>query len=236
MKLSLVPFIPVHASERAGIARLTAKRQTVRLGKIAMQKIEMSCARLYVQSIVKCSDRARCDTRFALTGIAEMIMLGCVRQINFVWQCNRTTIGMPQAIFRMHEDTERRRFQTFAICSPLLKRQIRLIPRIDRRPICGRRDIVNHVFRPLIEGVLKLIVVFLLAPRREVRPDTPPNIAHQHKNRGIRHDGLQLLGKIAFIPTLEAAAQRQPMPREQPTDIVIVLVGWFRHRSIPLIT
>src|SRR5690606_1033369 len=114
-------------------------------------------------------DRAGIHARFSETCIAEMNRLLRHFDHNLMIEQERAAIGMPEPVFGMHENTQRRRLQPLGPHRPLLERQERPVagPNGPCPETCGDRG--NDLARPGIERIFLHFWPFAL-PAREMRP------------------------------------------------------------------
>lgn len=126
------------------------------------------------------------QTRLPLAAIASMTARHLARCRQGAIKAQRAAITVPEAVARVDENAERRRFQPFRPHCPLLEGLPRRIGReIGRRPrrLRHRQD---HPLRPIVERIHTAAIRFILSPAAKRLPSRSADIADEDHARRSR--------------------------------------------------
>lgn len=172
------------------------------------------------------------------TGIQARFPVTCVAKVNLflnygngpfpvTQQC--PAIGMPQAIFGMHEDTKRRCLQTFRTHRPLLKRQPGPIGRIDGAKTECFSNSTDHLLRPAIQRVGKTSRL-TGKPGRKASPERSAAITDEHK--APRRAPGRIFGRRIIRCEIDNPAQQQSVRGQRICQQAESLAGRFCHHLL----
>jgi len=157
-------------------------------------------------------DRAEFHARFSDTCIAKMTRFASLLNRNLNVEKQRPAIGVPEAVFGMHENAERRWLQPLRPHRPLLERQPRPVRWRHGARAEVSRHLPDHFARPGVERIF-LVSRLLFPPAQEMRPGVRPRLPHQQNRPGRR---ARRAGRRAFVATEnEIAARDETMPGQR---------------------
>ena len=128
-------------------------------------------------------DRTGFQTRFVDTCIAKVNHFASFPKRNLVLEQQRAAIGVPEPVLRMHENAERRRFQTLRPHRPLLERQIWPVGRRHGARAEFLRHCADHFARPCIERIGNSPRL-AFPPAQEMRPRRSARLPHEQHGSG----------------------------------------------------